>query len=133
MASEQEFIKNIYKRQVNEGQAIGFLGLIALCLKSRKFISRLVLASSIVIFLSVLIFLYLENCNDEMCGLLLVYGIAVSEILSIPIITGSMISISRNFKKSIFSIIFFLVISIIFILLLAIVSIYLVRPYFIEI
>lgn len=98
-------------------------GLIRFCLKSKSFCLLLVLTAVIIYFLISGAFTTKEDCNDEMCGLIIVYGSAASVLYFFPLIMGGMALTSRKVKKSILSVFLFSIVTIVALLLWVFISI----------
>lgn len=105
----------IEELKINSGRV-----LVKFCLKSKRFVSMLVLVlcfMPIVIFMS---FKSIQNCNDEMCGIIVLFAMVGSVIISFPAIFIAMLVATRKFKKSVLSLFLFSMIALLSILMLVI-------------
>ena len=98
-------------------------GIIKSCLNSKKFRLLLIAIFAIVFVIMSLSIRSLENCNEEMCGLIPLEAALVSEIVFIPIIMISILSMLKRRQKSLLTIISLMIVTIIFILFMIILSI----------
>ncbi len=114
------------------GRIYGAIGLIKVCSRSKSFKWLLISVFCMILLLAAGCFESLKSCNDEMCVLIFLYAMVAELIVFVPIIMSSMAITSRDFKKSIFSVLSFLVIAIVCILLWEIVAICVVRPFYIS-
>lgn len=98
-------------------------GLFRACLIEEKFTLLLAIIFGLAFMVVFESFEALEGCNDEMCGLLILYGAALNVIFFPLLITIIMALVTRKAQKSIFVIILFLLIVCVAILLWTVVSV----------